>query len=64
MLLTTAQTPQERRLALDGILRTETELLRLMRTERLELEAQNANLERALELARARGAAKDQLSRR
>jgi len=61
MMLEEARTPEERRLALEGVLRTEREILRLMREERNELERQNANLERALELCRARRAAKDSL---
>jgi len=63
MLLEAARTPEERRLAMEGILRTERELLRLMREERLELERQNSNLERGLELLRAREAAKGHLGR-
>jgi len=64
MLLEEARTPEERRLALEGVLRTEREILRLMREERVELERQNANLERALELCRAREAAKNSLVKR
>jgi len=59
MLLETARTPEERRLALEGVRRTETEILRIMRADREDLQQHNTNLERALEMIRAREAARE-----
>jgi len=59
MLLETARTLEERLLASEGVLRTETEILRIMRADREDLQRQNTNMERALEMIRAREAARE-----
>jgi len=58
-MLELASSDAERRLAMEGVLRTERRMLWVLREEREDLERQNRNMEDALALIRAREAAKN-----
>jgi len=62
MIAANAPNAFERRLALEGVYRTELQILRLCREERERLERENRNMEDALALIRAREAAKSFLN--
>jgi len=58
MIAANAPNAVEKRLALEGVFRTEQRILRLLREERENLERENRNMEDALALIRAREAAR------
>jgi len=62
MIAANAPNAFERRLALEGVRRTEMQILRLCREEKERLERENRNMEEALALIRAREAAKSFLN--